>query len=166
MSNAAYYSLLNTGRLVGNMIGAVLATEPVAVTGATLTCSRDVHGGRTIVINAAAGCAVTLPNATGTGSVYRFVIGTTITSNSTTIKVNNATDVMAGRAFVISDGAAAVLGYATAASSDTITLNGTTLGGLVGDHIEIIDAIAGTYAVRVFTAATGTEATPFSATVS
>ena len=166
MSNSAYYSLLNDGKLTGDMIGAVEATPPVAVTGATLTCSRDVHGGRTIVINAAAGCAVTLPNATGTGSMYRFVIGTTITSNSTTIKVNNATDVMAGRAFVISDGAAAVLGYATAASSDTITLNGTTLGGLVGDHIEIIDAIAGTYAVRVFTAATGTEATPFSATVS
>ncbi|CAB4145602.1 hypothetical protein UFOVP474_21 [uncultured Caudovirales phage] len=165
MSNSAYYSLLNDGKLTGDMIGAVEATPPVAVTGATLTCSRDVHGGRTIVINAAAGCAVTLPNATGTGSMYRFVIGTTITSNSTTIKVNNATDVMAGRAFVISDGAAAVLGYATAASSDTITLNGTTLGGLVGDHIEIIDAIAGTYAVRVFTAATGTEATPFSATV-
>ena len=165
MSNSAYYSLLNDGKLTGDMIGAVEATPPVAVTGATLTCSRDVHGGRTIVINAAAGCAVTLPNATGTGSMYRFVIGTTITSNSTTIKVNNATDVMAGRAFVISDGAAAVLGYATAASSDTITLNGTTLGGLVGDHIEIIDAIAGTYAVRVFTAATGTEAIPFSATV-
>ena len=166
MSNPAFYSLVNDGRLTGNVIGAVLATAPVAVTGATLTATPDVHAGRTTVINAAAGCAVTLPNATGTGAVYRFVIGTTITSNSTTIKVNNATDVMAGRAFVISDNSAAVLGYATAASSDTITLNGTTLGGLVGDHIEIIDAIAGTYAVRVFTSATGTEATPFSATVS
>jgi hypothetical protein len=66
---------------------------------------------------------------------------------------------------VVSDNTAAVLGFATAAASDTITLNGTTLGGIVGDHIEIIDAITGTFAVRVFTAATGTEATPFSATV-
>jgi hypothetical protein len=166
MSNPAFYSLVNDGRLTGNMIGAVLATTPVAVTGATLTITPDVHAGRTIVINAAAGCAVTLPNATGTGSVYRFVIGTTITSNSTTIKVNNATDVMSGRAYVISDNSAAVLGYATASTSDTITLNGSTLGGIIGDHIEIIDAIAGTYTVRVFTAGTGTEATPFSATVS
>jgi len=166
MSNPAFYSLVNDGRLTGNVIGAVLATGPVAVTGATLTVTSEVHAGRTIVISAAAGCAVTLPAATGTGSVYRFVIGTTITSNSTTIKVNNATDVMAGRAFVISDNSAAVLGYATTSTSDTITLNGTTLGGLVVDHIEIIDAITGTYAVRVFTAATGTEATPFSATVS
>jgi hypothetical protein len=166
MSNAAYYSLLNNGELSGDVIGAVVATPPISATGATLTCSRDVHGGRVTVISAAAGCAVTLPNATGTGSVFRFFIGTTITSNSTTIKVSNATDVMSGRAFVISDGAAAVLGYATATSSDTITLDGTTTGGYAGDFIEIVDAIAGTFAVRVFTKATGTEATPFSATVS
>ena len=166
MSNKSFYSLVNEGVLLGDMNGSVLSTPPVSITGATLTCTKDVHAGRTTVISAVAGCAVTLPAATGTGSVYRFIIGSTITSNSTTIKVANATDVMSGRAFVISDGAAAVLGYATAAASDTITLNGTTLGGLAGDHIEIIDAITGTFAVRVFTAATGTEATPFSATVS
>jgi hypothetical protein len=165
MSNKAFYSLVNDGVLLGDMNGSVLSTTPISATGATLTCTKDVHAGRTIVISAVAGCAVTLPAATGTGSVYRFIIGATITSNSTTIKVANSTDVMAGRAFVISDGAAAVLGYATAAASDTITLNGTTLGGLIGDHIEIIDAIAGTFGVRVLTAATGTEATPFSATV-
>jgi hypothetical protein len=165
MSNKSFYSLVNEGVLLGDMNGSVLSTPPVSITGATLTCTKEVHAGRTTVISAVAGCAVTLPAATGTGSVYRFVIGSTITSNSTTIKVANATDVMTGRAFVVSDNTAAVLGFATAAASDTITLNGTTLGGLAGDHIEIIDAITGTFAVRVFTAATGTEATPFSATV-
>ena len=165
MSNKSFYSLVNDGVLLGDMNGSVLSTPPVSITGATLTCTKDVHAGRTTVISAVAGCAVTLPAATGTGSVYRFIIGSTITSNSTTIKVANATDVMSGRAYVVSDNTAAVLGFATAAASDTITLNGTTLGGIVGDHIEIIDAITGTFAVRVFTAATGTEATPFSATV-
>ena len=165
MSNKSFYSLVNDGVLLGDMNGSVLSTPPVSITGATLTCTKDVHAGRTTVISAVAGCAVTLPAATGTGSVYRFIIGSTITSNSTTIKVANATDVMSGRAYVVSDNTAAVLGFATAAASDTITLNGTTLGGLAGDHIEIIDAITGTFAVRVFTAATGTEATPFSATV-
>ena len=165
MSNKSFYSLVNDGVLLGDMNGSVLSTPPVSITGATLTCTKDVHAGRTTVISAVAGCAVTLPAATGTGSVYRFIIGSTITSNSTTIKVANATDVMSGRAYVVSDNTAAVLGFATAAASDTITLNGPTLGGLAGDHIEIIDAITGTFAVRVFTAATGTEATPFSATV-
>jgi len=166
MSNAAYYSLLNNGELTGDMIGAVMSTPPVAITGATLTCNRDVHGGRVTAINAAAGCAVTLPNATGTGSLYAFFIGTTITSNSTTIKVNNATDVMSGRAYVISDNSAAVLGYATASTDDTITLNGTTLGGYAGDIIEVVDVYPGIFQVKVLTKATGTEATPFSATVS
>ena len=166
MSNASFYSLVNTGDLIGDLVGAVMATPPVSATGATLTCSRDVHGGRVTAINAAAGCAVTLPNATGTGSVYAFFIGTTITSNSTTFKVNNATDVMSGRAFVISDNSAAVLGYATGSTDDTITLNGTTLGGYAGDIIEIIDAYPGIFQVKVLTKATGTEATPFSATVS
>jgi hypothetical protein len=166
MSNAAYYSLLNNGELSGDVIGAVVATVPISATGATLTCNRDVHAGRVTVISAAAGCAVTLPNATGTGSVYRFLIGATITSNTTTIKVNNGTDVMSGRAYVISDNSAAVLGYATGSTSDTITLDGSTTGGYIGDIIEIIDAIAGTYQVKVLTKATGTEATPFSATVS
>ena len=165
MSNPHFYSLLNSGELVGDVIGAVMATPPIVTTG-SIVCSREVHAGRTITINAAAGCAVTLPAATGTGSIYRFFIGTTITSNSTTIKVANANDVMSGRAYVISDGAAAVLGYATGSTDDTITLNGTTLGGYAGDLIEIIDAIAGTYLVSVHTKATGTEATPFSATVS
>ena len=165
MSNPSFYSLLNFGELVGDVIGSVIATPPITTT-ASIVCNRDVHAGRTITINAAAGCAVTLPAATGTGSIYRFFIGTTITSNSTTIKVANATDVMSGRAYVISDNAAAVLGYATGATDDTITLNGTTLGGFAGDLIEIIDAIAGTYLVSVHTKATGTEATPFSATVS
>jgi hypothetical protein len=165
MSNKSFYSLVNDGVLLGDMNGSVLSTPPVSITGATLTCTKEVHAGRTTVISAVAGCAVTLPAATGTGSVYRFIIGSTITSNSTTIKVANTTDVMTGRAFVVSDNTAAVLGFATGATSDTITLNGTTLGGIVGDHIEIIDAITGIFAVRVFTAATGTEATPFSATV-
>jgi hypothetical protein len=165
MSNTALYSIVNDGVLLGNMNGAVLSTPPISATGATLTCTKDAHAGRSIVISAAAGCAVTLPAATGTGSVYRFIIGASITSNTTTIKVANATDVMSGRAFVISDGAAAVLGYATTSTSDTITLNGTTLGGLIGDFIEIVDVVAGTFGVRVFSAATGTEATPFSATV-
>jgi hypothetical protein len=72
---------------------------------------------------------------------------------------------MTGTAYVVSDNAAAVLGYRTAADSDTITLNGTTTGGLKGDIIRIVDVAANLFSVTVMSAATGTEATPFSATV-
>ena len=59
-----------------------------------------------------------------------------------------------------------VVVFETAADSDTITLNGTTTGGLVGADVELIDIAADTWFVNVRTAATGTEATPFSAAVS
>ena len=147
-------------------VGPVLSAAPVNATAATLAVTQTSYAGTIVTLNRAAGIAVTLPAATGTGSVYRFLVGTSVTSNSTTIKVANATDVMTGSAYVISDNSAAVLGYRTASSDDTITLNGTTTGGLKGDLITITDVGTGLFAVSVFSAATGTEATPFSATVS
>jgi hypothetical protein len=150
---------------LNGFIGAVLSTTPVDATAATLTVTQTANAGCVITLNRAAGVAVTLPAATGTGSVYTFLIATTVTSNSTTIKVVDDTDVMTGSAYVISDNAAAVLGYRTAVADDTITLNGTTTGGRKGDLITITDVATNLFAVSVLSAATGTEATPFSATV-
>lgn len=154
-----------TGNITGNLTGAVLATAPVNATSATLTVTQAAHAGRTVTLNRAAGITATLPAASGSGSVYEFVIGTTVTSNSTIIKVANSSDTMTGTAYVVSDNSAAVLGYRTGASDDTITLNGTTTGGLKGDRIRLADVAANLYSVTVLSAATGTEATPFSATV-
>jgi hypothetical protein len=145
-------------------VGGVVAA-PVAATASTLTVTAATHAGRTVALNRAAGIAVTLPAATGTGAIYRFVIVAALTSNTTTIKVANASDIMTGNAYVVSDGAAAVLGYTTGASDDTITLNGSTTGGLKGDLITVTDVATNVYHVLANTAATGTEATPFSATV-
>lgn len=154
-----------TGNVTGNLTGAVLATTPVNATAATLTVTQAAHAGRTVTLNRAAGITVTLPAASGSGSVFEFLIGTTVTSNSTIIKVANSSDTMTGTAYVVSDNSAAVLGYRTAASDDTITLDGSTTGGLKGDLIRLVDVAANLYAVTVLSAATGTEATPFSATV-
>lgn len=145
-------------------VGAILNT-PVNTTASTLTVTQASHAGKVITLNRAAGIAVTLPAASGTGAVYSFVIGTAVTSNSTTIKVANSSDTMTGTAYVVSDGAAAVLGYRTGASDDTVTFNGTTLGGLKGDQVIIQDIGTNLFSVLVLSAATGTEATPFSATV-
>jgi len=153
------------GAITGNVTGAVTATTPVNATASTLAVTAATHGGRVVTLNRAAGIAVTLPAASGSGTVYQFVIGTSVTSNSTTIKVANASDTMTGSAYVISDGAAAVLGYKTGASDDTVTFNGNTLGGLKGDTVRLVDVAANLYSVQVLSQATGTEATPFSATV-
>lgn len=138
---------------------------PISVTAATLTVTAASHAGATIVLNRAAGTTVTLPASTGSGYKYTFVVGTTVTSNSDIIKVANSSDVMTGVAINAADGGDTAVAFETAASSDTITLNGTTTGGVKGDRIEIEDVAANLYYVRVVGSATGTEATPFSATV-
>ena len=154
-----------SGNVTGNLTGAVLATAPVAATAATLSVTQAAHAGRTVTLDRAAGITVTLPAATGTGSVYTFVVITDVTSNSTIIKVADNTDVMTGTAYVLSDASDNVIGFRTAADSDTITLDGSTTGGLRGDIIKLTDIAANLFSVEVLTAATGTEATPFSATV-
>ena len=136
----------------------------VSATAATLTVTAAEHSGRTVVLDRAAGQAVTLPAATGSGNYYRFFVATTITSNSTTIKVVGD-DVMAGAAIVANDTDASASIFETAADSDTITFNGTTTGGVRGATVELQDVAADLWSVRIVGAATGSEATPFSATV-
>lgn len=137
----------------------------VAATAATLTVTAAAHAGRTVILDRAAGQAVTLPAATGSGNAYRFFVATTITSNTTTIKVVGD-DVMAGVAIVANDTDASASIFETASTSDTITFDGSTTGGIRGATVELQDVAADLWSVRVVGAATGSEVTPFSATVS
>lgn len=141
-----------------------MAFEPIAVTASTTLAPR--HNGSTVVVNAAAGATLTLPAATGTGYEYDILVGTTVTSNSVIIQVANATDVMTGGALVMADGGSSVVGWETASTSDTITMDGSTTGGIKGDRIRLKDVASGLWAVQMIASATGTEATPFSAAVS
>jgi hypothetical protein len=145
--------------------GRILESERLTnVTAATLTVTNETHAGQIITLNRAAGITVTLPAATGSGARYRFIVGTTFTGSGIIQVVGN--DTMKGMALLAQDAADTVVAFETAADSDTITLNGTTTGGLVGADAELIDIAADTWWVNVRTAATGTEATPFSAAVS
>lgn len=145
--------------------GRILQSERLSnVTAATVTVTENDHEGKVITLNRAAGITATLPAATGSGARYKFVVGTTFTGNGIIQVVGN--DTMKGMAIVAQDGGDTVVVFETAADSDTITLNGTTTGGLVGADVELIDIAADTWHALVRTAATGTEATPFSAAVS
>lgn len=137
----------------------------VNATAATLAVTAASHDSKVVTLNRADGIAVTLPAATGSGIKLHFVVGTTITSNTTTIKVTG-NDTMTGTAINQADGGShtAVM-FKTAATDDTITMDGTTTGGIKGDSVELIDIATDLWWVRVVGSATGTEATPFSATV-
>lgn len=138
----------------------------VQITASTAYLNFNDHNDKTVVVDAAAGCAIRLPAANGSGMRVSILIGTTITSNSTTIKVANATDILVGNAIQSQDGGATLQMFETASTSDTITFDGSTTGGIKGDRVELEDIRAGFWAVRVVSAGTGTEATCFSATVS
>lgn len=146
-----------------NFTKGVRGAAPVSITSATVTFTANDHAFRAIVLDRAAGIAVTLPAATGSGDTYSMFVKTTFTGSSTVKVVGN--DVMTGFAELLQDAADTVVAFETAADSDTITMNGTTTGGLLGTQIVLTDIAADLWAVSMVGAATGVEATPFSATV-
>ena len=141
----------------------------VALAVATLTITRDLHDLKTIVVDRAAGSTITLPASAGNGAKYKIYVGTTITSAALVIQVANATDVFEGLILGSDTDGGGATGYtwSTAASSDTITMNGTATGGRKGDYILIEDLKAGFFSITGFISQSGSsEATPFSAAVS
>lgn len=142
--------------------------EPAVIdcTASTLTVTAALHAQRTVTLNRAAGIAVTLPAATGSGNRYKFIVGTTFTSSGTIKVVGD--DIMVGHAILAQDSADTVVQFGTAADTDTITFYtaaSNTTGGIKGAVVDLIDMAADTWHVMYVSEAGGTEATPFSATV-
>jgi hypothetical protein len=149
--------------------GFIIGTDAVgaSVTSATLVITAsnglaDAYNGEVIPLNRAAGVTVTLPAATGSQAVYTFLVGTTFTSNGV-IQVANSTDTMNGIANV-GGGTGSV--FSTLPASDTITMNGSTTGGLAGSLITLRDVATGDWIVTANLIGSGSPATPFSAAVS
>jgi len=133
------------------------------VTASTLAVTSADYNGQIIGLSRAAGITATLPAATGTNSVYTFLITTTVTSNSYKIQVANATDVISGTLNV-----AGTTGtpFGTLPASDTITMNGTTTGGVAGSFVRLQDVASGIFVITGGgLIGSGTVATPFSAAV-
>lgn len=143
----------------------VLPTSTQAA-GGTLTLTVASHAGRPILLDTAAGSVVTLPAATGTQAEFEFITSVIATSNSHIVKVANATDVMSGALATVDNADGTCTMFGTVAASDTITLNRTTTGSVkIGERFFLKDVKAGYWSVNGTVIATGTEASPFSATV-
>lgn len=152
------------------VVNGIGANGAVSETGDTGTIRKETHAGRVIVFGKTTGTVLTLPAATGTGDTYTFIIGVTATSNANIIKVANATDVMNGSTILQqdTDAAGTLKLWGAAANDDTITLAGAaTTGGIKGNRIVCTDYASGFWNVTGWTSSSGgSEATPFSATVS
>lgn len=138
--------------------------------GATLAATEAAHEGKIILLDTAAGSVVTLPNATGSGAVFRFAVSVTATSNSHIVKTARTADHMTGFVNVIDlDGTTAGMYKGDGTADDTITMNRTTTGGVIGDTFECVDIAANLWLVRnanITCVAGSNIADPFSATVS
>jgi hypothetical protein len=156
-------SLTATAAEINNV--ADTSSRLVAASAATLAVTAAAHDGKVIVFDRAAGCVATLPAATGSGATFRFTVKTLVTSNNYVIQVADNTDVMSGSLFVTDQAAGTGTEFSTVAASDTITMNGSTTGGLAGGILTLIDVAANLYAIHGNIVATGVEATPFSAAV-
>jgi hypothetical protein len=136
--------------------------QPIAVTAAT-TLSQRPHAGNEVVLNSTTGRIITLPASTGKGDVYTVFVVATVSSGSHVIQVANSTDVLQGGVALTTDIAGSSM--PTTTTTDTITMNGSTTGGVVGSWVRVTDVSAGFWMLEGFLVCTGTEATPFSAAV-
>ena len=150
---------------VTSTAGFISGSDSLVSVTVNATMTSAANAGRTMVLDIASGATVTLPAASGTGNIYKFFVATTVTSNDYIIQVANSSDTMSGMAIVANDGGDTASIFETAADTDTITMDGTTTGGILGAQVEIQDVASNKFSVVVRTAATGTEATPFSAAV-
>lgn len=159
--------------LTNNRLHGILSQDPnfsnrlVDITAATIKLSQEKHGDRTMLFNKVGGITVTMPKATGSGLRYRFRVKTLATSTSYIVKVGNTTDIIQGSISICdTDTAGTTTAFATAADSDTITLNRTTTGSVtIGEFFELEDIASGVYAVHGLLSNTAAGATPFSAGV-
>lgn len=150
------------------MNGTMRGPTPYVIDTATFVIQPGEHAGRIGVLDRAAGIAVTLPAATGTGDEYQFVVKTTFTGDCT-IKSLTGADIMIGYAFLQQDAGDTVVGFAALAAStfDTIDIfdASNVTGGFNGAYVRVRDIAVNRWFVEVFSDAAGTEATPFKDTV-
>ena len=168
--------------LATNGTGAVTTSAQVTLTGsfkraihtftATDSVTESEHAGRTLLLGEVGGNAnvvLTMPDATGSGNVYEFIVSVAM-GGSTTYKIQapDANNTFSGMIQYLDEDGTAVTAFPTAAQSDTITLNSGTQGGLIGDTVTLIDIAADKYAVKgqMRVSAGADPATPFSADVS
>ncbi len=150
---------------VGDALGGMAAVVSVSAGATVLAVTQALHGNRTINVNSTVPIAVTLPAATGTGTKYSIVFSAAATATQHTIKVANSVDVMQGLVLSLNTTAGVLIGFKNTASSDTLTLNGTTTGGGAAALYVFTDIASGFFQVTGSDTAAMTT-TPYSATVS
>lgn len=143
------------------------STRIVTSTATVLALTVTQHGDRVVLVNTNSTVAntFTLPVATGSGVKFTVINGIAQTQGSVVVAANGTTDTLKGIALMVNstvtNNAEAFL---TSATSDKVSFNRTTTGGVGYDMVEAWDVIANQWQVQVKGFTGGTTATPFSET--
>ena len=139
-----------------------VSSRLVTLTGDT-SITAALHEGKTCLLGEVGGNAsltCTLPEATGSGNKFRFVV--TVVNTSNYVIAALTTDTFSG-GIVMNDGATCQ-GFFADGTDDKMTMNGTTTGGVtIGDLVQFEDILDTTWHVTGVISGSGTEATPFAA---
>jgi hypothetical protein len=169
-----------TEQLSGTLdIGAVTATAAelnratdisariVTTTATALSLTITQHADKVVLVNTNSTVAntVSLPVATGSGARFTIINNIAQTQGSVVVAATGTVDTLAGVAYMVNSTVTNnAQSFRTSASSDKITFNRTTTGGVGNDKVVAIDTAANVYTVEVFGVTAGTTATPFSET--
>lgn len=144
-----------------------VSAKIVNCTASTLAVTEALHSGRTIVLDRAAGIAVTLP-AAAAGLEFNFLVKTTFTG-AASIKSASGADIMIGHAIMGNNSDNTIVNWQAIAANtyDTIDMLGTgnSTGGMAGQRVLIRGLAANLWYVEIIGDAAGSEATPFADTV-
>lgn len=146
---------------------AITKEHPIVNIAAATHTVLAQDNGKQHSLNRAAGITVTLPAATGSGLRIPFVVSAVPSGGSSIIKVANASDTIDGLLPVLDNDGTALTAYAATGTDDTLTLNGTTTGGQLGDQFELVDSAPNQWTIKgsLVVPIGSNPADPFSATV-
>jgi parallel beta-helix repeat protein len=169
------FSIGGPVRLIGNDAGSNTtanwagANQLVTTHVATGSITQLAHEDRINLLGEVGGDALvtlTLPEATGSGAVFKFIVSVVNTSSYVIATADAANCGIYGTLNILDVDSNAQTAYAGVATDDKITLNGTTTGGQIGDWIEFTDIATDQWSVRgnLVCPAGSSVADPFSST--
>ena len=133
----------------------------ISGSGTTKTLSEN-QSGAAVLFDRAAGITFTLPAAAKIGTYFDFFVTTTVTSNAHKVITAVGTEFLLGGLMNIdTDTSNAVAAWTADGSTNlSISMNGTTTGGLKGTWIRVTALNATQWGVQGIIQGNGTVATP------
>ena len=118
----------------------------VVTLAASTTIAVATHENKILLLGkSGAAYTMTLPAASGSGAIYRFIVSVVNTSNYVITVTGN--DTIDGSVDILDLAGTAQASYAATGTVNTITLNGTDQGGAIGDWLEFRDIAADQWAI-------------------